>query len=67
MDKIRYYSNFFMIAVYLGIGLLFFLTDIAINTFPNYRKELGVTMMIYAVVRSFLMIWKHNKDKKNEF
>lgn len=67
MDKIRYYSNFFMIAVYLGIGLLFFFTDIAVNTFPNYRKELGATMMIYAVVRSFLMIRKHKKDKENGF
>ena len=54
-----------MIAVYLGIGLLFFLTDVAVNTFPNYRKELGATMMIYAVVRSFLMIRKHKKDKEN--
>ena len=56
-----------MIAVYLGIGLLILLTDNAINMFPNYRKELGCTMIIYAVVRSFLMIRKHKKDKKNEF
>lgn len=67
MDKIRYYSNFFMIAVYLGLGLLFLFTDIAASTFPNYRKELGITMLIYCVIRTFLMIWKHKKEQKNEF
>jgi len=56
-----------MIAVYLGLGLLFFFTDIALNTFPNYRKELGATMLIYSVIRTFLVIRKHKKEQKNEF
>jgi len=56
-----------MIAVYLGLGLLFLFTDIAASTFPNYRKELGITMLIYCVIRTFLMIWKHKKEQKNEF
>ena len=67
MNKIRYYSNFVMIAVYLGLGLLFFFTNIAEETVPSYRKELGATMMIYAVVRTFLVIRKHKRDNGNEF
>lgn len=63
MDKIRYYSNFFMIAVYLSLGLLFFFTQIAENIFPNYRKELGATMIIYAGIRTFLIIRKNRREK----
>jgi hypothetical protein len=66
LDKIRYYSNFFMIAVYFGLGLLFFFTDIAVNIFPSYRKELGVTMVVYAGIRSYLIIRKHKREKDNE-
>ncbi|MBA3970548.1 MAG: hypothetical protein H0X46_00060 [Bacteroidetes bacterium] len=67
MNNIRYYSNFVMIAVYLGLGLLFFFTEIAINTFPNYRKELGITMMVYAVIRTIMIIRKHNREKEDGF
>ena len=56
-----------MIAVYLGLGLLFFFTNIGIDTFPNYRQELGITMLIYSIVRTGLIIWKHKKEQKNEF
>lgn len=56
-----------MIAVYLGLGLLFFFTDIALKTFPNYRIELGATMIIYSGIRTFLVIKKHKKEQKNEF
>ena len=56
-----------MIAVYLGLGLLFFFTDIASNTFPSYRQELGATMLIYSVIRTFLVIRKHRKEQKDEF
>jgi hypothetical protein len=66
VDKIRYYSSFLMIAVYLGLGLLFFFTDIASNTFPTYRKELGVTMLVYSIVRSGLMIRKYRKGREDE-
>ncbi|MFL5764912.1 MAG: hypothetical protein ACJ77K_13290 [Bacteroidia bacterium] len=63
MDKIRYYSNFFMIAVYFSLGLLFFFTDIAEQTFPDYRKELGCTMIVYAGIRTFMVIRKHKREK----
>jgi hypothetical protein len=56
-----------MIAVYLGLGLLFFFTEIAIDTFPSYRKELGVTMLVYSTIRSGLMIRKHRKNREDEF
>ncbi len=62
VNNIRYYSNFLMIAVYVALGLLFFFTDIAIETFPNYRKELGMTMLVYSVVRTIMTIRKRDKE-----
>ena len=56
-----------MIAVYLGLGLLFSFTDIASDTFPSYRKELGIVMLIYSAIRTFLVIKKHKLEQKNEF
>jgi hypothetical protein len=56
-----------MIAVYLGLGLLFFFTDIAADTFPDYRKELGITMMIYAVIRTVMIVRRHKKEKEDGF
>ena len=67
VNKIRYYSNFLMIAVYVALGLLFFFTDIAIETFPNYRKELGMTMLVYSVVRTIMTIRKRKRDKESGF
>ncbi len=63
IDKLRYYSSYAMIAVYLALGIIFFFTDIAETTFPSYRKEIGCTMMIYSVVRLFLTIRKNKRDK----
>lgn len=65
VNKIRYYSSFIMVVVYLGLGLLFLFTDIAIDTFPEYRKPIGTTMLIYAVIRTFLTI-KKNKDRQQD-
>ncbi len=65
LEKIRYYSNYFMVLVYLFLGALFFFTDIGINTFPSYRKEIGCTMMIYGAIRT-LMTYRKNKREKNE-
>ena len=62
----RYYFSFVMVAVYLTLGLLFLFTDIGIDTFPAYRKPIGVTLLIYAVVRTILTIIK-NKNSKNEY
>jgi hypothetical protein len=55
-----------MIAVYVGLGLLFFLTDIAKETFPAYRKELGATMLIYAGIRLVMTIRKIKREQKDE-
>jgi len=67
VNNIRYYSNFLMIAVYVALGLLFFFTDVAIETFPNYRKELGMTMLVYSVVRTIMTIRKRKRDKESGF
>lgn len=53
VNKIRYYSTFIMVAVYLALGLLFLFTDIAIDKFPAYRKEIGIVMVVYAAIRTF--------------
>jgi hypothetical protein len=55
-----------MVAVYLALGLLFFFTDIAYNTFPNYRKEIGFTMMIYSIVRLVMTIKKNKNNQDND-
>lgn len=67
VNKIRYYTGFIMVAIYLALGLLFFFTDIAIDTFPAYRKELGFTMMAYAVIRTVMNIRKKRREKENGF
>jgi hypothetical protein len=54
-----------MIAVYFSLGLLFFFTDIGVDMFPSYRKELGVTMIIYSGIRSFMVIRKHRKERED--
>ena len=66
LDKIRCYSGYLMIAVYFALGVLFFFTDIAVDIFPSYRKEIGSTMMVYAVIRIILTIRK-NRREKDEF
>ena len=66
IDKLRIYSGYAMIAVYMALGIVFFFTDIALTTFPSYRKEIGSTMMIYSVVRLFLT-YRKNKREKDEF
>lgn len=56
-----------MIAIYFALGVLFFFTDMGIQTFPSYRKELGATLMIYPLIRSIIMIVKHRREKENGF
>jgi hypothetical protein len=53
-----------MIAVYFSLGLLFFFTHIAEETFPSYRKELGCTMIVYAGIRTFMLIRKRNRERE---
>lgn len=63
LDKIRNYFNFVMIAIYLSLGLLFLFTDIGIVTFPVYRQPIGITMIIYSVVRIILTLQKIRRQK----
>lgn len=58
VNKIRYYSTFLMVAIYLTLGLLFLFTDIGIDKFPAFRKEIGVVMLVYGVIRAFTTIRK---------
>jgi hypothetical protein len=63
VTKIRYYSNFAMVAIYIALGLLFLFTDIGIDSFPAYRKEIGWVMLIYAVIRVALSIRKFKREE----
>jgi len=47
-----------MVAIYLTLGLLFLFTDIGIDKFPAFRKEIGVVMLVYGVIRAFTTIRK---------
>jgi len=58
INKIRYYLSFIMVALYLGIGLLFLFTDIATQTFPVYREAVGGLLIFYAAFRLYLIIKK---------
>jgi len=51
-----------MVAVYLTLGFVFLFTDIAIDTFPMYRKPIGITMIVYAVIRTYLTIRKNKAN-----
>ena len=62
INKIRYYSGFIMVALYLVIGLLFLFTDLAIQTFPVYREAVGGLLIVYAVFRLYSII-KHIRQK----
>lgn len=53
MNKLRYYPAFIMVAVYLALGLLFLFTDIAVDLFPFYRKQIGFVMVVYGAFRTF--------------
>ena len=64
VNKIRYYSGFVMVTVYLTLGLLFLFTDIAIEMFPAYRKPIGATMVIYGIVRIILTVQKNKQDQR---
>jgi hypothetical protein len=66
LEKLRVYSNYAMVAVYMALGIMFFFTDVAVETFPSYRKEIGCTMMIYSVVR-IILTYRKNKREKDEF
>jgi hypothetical protein len=52
-----------MVAIYAALGLLFLFSDIGIDTFPAYRKEIGCIMLIYAVIRTVLSIKKFKREE----
>jgi len=62
-NKIRYYSGFIMVALYLGIGLLFLFTDIAIETFPAYRGPVGGLLVVYAGFRMYSIIKRYKQER----
>jgi hypothetical protein len=50
-----------MVAVYFALGLLFFFTDIAFDTFPANRKPIGIVFIVYGFFRLILTIQKIRK------
>ena len=64
VNKISHYFGFAMVAVYVALGLLFLFTDISIEIFPEYRTQVGITMILYAVYRTYTIYKKvKNTDK----
>ena len=55
-----------MMALYLAFGIILLCTDILAYTLKSYRKELGGTLIVYAIVRTILFIRKNRKEK-NEY
>ena len=55
-----------MVAVYLALGLLFLFTDVAVDTFPSYRKPIGIVLLLYAAIRTLLQYSKYKREK-NEY
>ena len=52
-----------MVALYLGIGLLFLFTDIAIETFPAYRGPVGGLLVVYAGFRMYSIIKRYKQER----
>ncbi len=68
IDSISYYFSFVMIVVYLGLGSVFLFTNLGVETFHTYRKEMGLVVICYAIVRIVLTRakMKRQKDSFNE-
>ncbi len=54
-----------MVALYLALGLLFLFTDIATDSFPVYRKEVGIVFLLYASFRTYSTIKKIRKENEH--
>ncbi|MGB3947176.1 MAG: hypothetical protein WBM13_04280 [Bacteroidia bacterium] len=65
ITKIRYYFGFFIVGLYLIIGLGFLFTDIGIQMFPVYRQAVGAIMIVYGTFRVYSLI-KSNKKREEE-
>ncbi len=66
VNKFRYYSNFVMVAVYLALGLLFLFSEIGIDYFPAFRKQIGCIMIVYAVIRIILTRSKFKREENDQ-
>lgn len=64
VNKISHYFGFAMVAVYVALGLLFLFTDISIEIFPEYRTQVGITMILYAIYRTYTIYKKVKKTDK---
>jgi hypothetical protein len=62
-NRFRNYFGFVMVLLYIVLGGLFLFTDIASETFSQYRTGIGITFIIYGIIRSW-MTWK--KIKREE-
>ena len=51
--QIRYYFDLIMGMVYITIGILFLFTNMAIDTFPSYRTQVGILLIAYALFRFY--------------
>jgi|GEM_PF-1476572 len=63
-NKLRYYIQFFMVGVYLALGLLFLFTDIGFDLFPANRTPVGIILIVYASFRVILIVQKIRKADK---
>ncbi len=64
LKKASYYFSFVMVALYIGIALMFLCTDAAIETFPVYREAVGGILLVYAVFRLFMIIKRNRKEEE---
>jgi hypothetical protein len=55
-----------MIAVYVGLGILFVFTDVLKETISVYRVQFGIVLLVYAAIRTFMTIRKIKREKINE-
>jgi len=55
---IRYYFDLIMGGIYIGVGILFLFTNIAIDNFPAYRMQVGILLISYALFRFYTSIKK---------
>jgi len=51
--RIRYYFDLIMGILYITLGTLFLFTNIAIDTFPSYRIQVGILLIAYALFRFY--------------
>jgi hypothetical protein len=65
ITKIRYYFGFFIVGLYIIIGLGFLFTDVAVQQFPSYREAVGCVLLVYGSFRAYSIV-KANKNKQNE-